>query len=277
MRLAGALPLTAIACASLAVAVAGCGGGDAGGTAMRPTVTFGVAPDGQVSGPARVGGGVVTVRLSNGAKGEVDLQLARITGDRSDREVRDAVAAGNEGRIAPWLRLEGGVGATPPGTTAVATQSLPAGRYVAVNTAEQDEPSIARFTVVGASAAPLPRADVTVVARDYRFGVSGPMTTGSNVVRFENAGAQPHHMIVLPLLPGKTAADVRRFVASDGSGRPPFSEDGVGTAVLDGGRSQVTGLRLAKPGKYAVVCFIADRQGGPPHAAMGMVSELTVR
>ena len=31
-----------------------------------------------------------------------------------------------------------------------------------------------------------------------------------------------------------------------------------------------------KKGKYALVCFIPDRQGGPPHVAKGMVSEATV-
>jgi hypothetical protein len=34
------------------------------------------------------------------------------------------------------------------------------------------------------------------------------------------------------------------------------------TAVLDGGTTQVTDLRLNK-GKYALVCFIQDRKGGP--------------
>ncbi len=34
---------------------------------------------------------------------------------------------------------------------------------------------------------------------------------------------------------------------------------------------------LTKSGKYAALCFIPDRQGGPPHVAKGMVSELTVK
>ncbi len=31
-----------------------------------------------------------------------------------------------------------------------------------------------------------------------------------------------------------------------------------------------------KPGKYAVVCFIQDREGGKPHVAQGMIDELTI-
>jgi hypothetical protein len=46
--------------------------------------------------------------------------------------------------------------------------------------------------------------------------------------------------------------------------------------VIDGGESQVIDLQLKK-GNYALVCFIQDRKGGPPHAAKGMVSEADVR
>jgi hypothetical protein len=28
-----------------------------------------------------------------------------------------------------------------------------------------------------------------------------------------------------------------------------------------------------KRGKYALVCFVPDRKGGPPHAFKGMISE----
>ena len=31
-----------------------------------------------------------------------------------------------------------------------------------------------------------------------------------------------------------------------------------------------------KAGKYAFVCFISDRAGGPPHVAKGMINEVVV-
>jgi hypothetical protein len=34
---------------------------------------------------------------------------------------------------------------------------------------------------------------------------------------------------------------------------------------------------LEKPGKYALLCFVSDRKGGPPHVAQGMLAEITVR
>lgn len=40
---------------------------------------------------------------------------------------------------------------------------------------------------------------------------------------------------------------------------------------------QITELDLARKGKYALLCFVSDRKGGPPHVAKGMVAEVTVR
>ncbi len=72
-----------------------------------------------------------------------------------------------------------------------------------------------------------------------------------------------------------TAADVERFFKTE-KGKPPLSEEGgASTAVIEGGEGQTVALDL-KPGRYAFYCFITDRQGGPPHALKGMVSEIEV-
>jgi hypothetical protein len=47
------------------------------------------------------------------------------------------------------------------------------------------------------------------------------------------------------------------------------------TAALEGGDSQIAELNLTS-GKYAFICFISNRGGGPPHAAMGMIKEVVV-
>ena len=75
---------------------------------------------------------------------------------------------------------------------------------------------------------------------------------------------------------GATLGDVRRFFKTE-KGKPPFSEKGgFDTAVSEGARKQVINLNLKK-GKYALVCFVPDRQGGPPHVAKGMISGATVK
>ncbi len=69
---------------------------------------------------------------------------------------------------------------------------------------------------------------------------------------------------------------MERTIKSE-KGQPPIEEEGTqNTAVLEGGEGQVVTLDL-KPGRYALLCFISDRQGGPPHAVKGMVDEIEVK
>lgn len=84
-------------------------------------------------------------------------------------------------------------------------------------------------------------------------------------------------MVAAPIKQGKTIADVRKFIKTE-KGEEPIDEKGtVDTPVLEGGGSQVAQLNLKKKGKYALLCFVPDRKGGPPHVAKGMISEATVR
>ena len=46
--------------------------------------------------------------------------------------------------------------------------------------------------------------------------------------------------------------------------------------MLDGGDEAGARSSNLKKGSYALLCFIPDRQGGPPHVAKGMVSEAKV-
>ncbi len=86
-------------------------------------------------------------------------------------------------------------------------------------------------------------------------------------------------MIAFPYNKGTTLADVKKAFKEQGepSGPPPLDFENItGTAVLEGGTKQVAELEL-KRGKYALVCFVSDRKGGPPHVAKGMVVEATVK
>lgn len=194
-----------------------------------------------------------------------------------------------EGKPIPsWFRAAGGVAGVAPGQTASSTQRLPAGTYYAMDTGSPEgedggEPYVARGAIAkidvraDGNDGQLPRADATVTARDYSFQASG-LRAGTARVRFRNAGKEPHHLLAVPMRPGATIAEVREFAREENSrGEPPvdFRRES-GTVVLDGGTEQVVDLKLGK-GKYALLCFITDRAGGPPHVAKGMVSEATVR
>ena len=165
------------------------------------------------------------------------------------------------------------------------TQVLEPGTYYLVDTeGGGDGPSnatrggVAKLDVTGDGGGELPATDARIVADEYSFESSG-IEAGENRLTFDNVGDELHHAIAFPLRKGATFAEAKEALASEEppQGPPPVDfENLVGTAVLDGGEAQVAELEF-RPGKYALVCFIADRAGGPPHVAMGMISELDVR
>ena len=227
--------------------------------------------------PASAEAGLTKITVKNTGKKPGGAQLVRVTGNQTAEEVAKAGTAwGDRNKALPdWLKLEGGVGNTKPGQTGTVTQNLAPGKYYALDIESNKS---APLQVTGSGGGSQPTAGPRVEAVDYSFKATG-LKTGKQTVLFDNKGKQPHFIVALPINPGKTIADVRKVAASEGepSGPPPFDEKaGVNTAVLDSGGKQAVQLDLKKKGKYALMCFIPDRQGGPPHVAKGMVSEATV-
>jgi hypothetical protein len=68
---------------------------------------------------------------------------------------------------------------------------------------------------------------------------------------------------------------VREFAKTQKGENPLIEKGATGTGLLDGGRSQAVDLNLPK-GNIALICFVSDREGGPPHVAKGMLSGATV-
>jgi plastocyanin len=269
----------------VAFGVAACGDDDDDGSGSE-TQTLSVSVDaaGKITGLKSVEAGVVELDFKNNAKVPYDLQLVKVDGNQTGADVLKVTNEGEEGSAIPgWLHGTGGVGTIPPGQSASATQVLEPGRYHAL--AEPDtegeggpKPTTAALEVTGeAGDAKLPATDARIEAIEYSFKTSG-LKSGSNEITFANTGKELHHVIGAPIQPGKTLADARKFFSSDEepSGPPPVDfEKGFSTVVLDGGTEQVTTLNLQK-GKYAFVCFLPDRAGGPPHIAKGMITEVDV-
>lgn len=102
---------------------------------------------------------------------------------------------------------------------------------------------------------------------------------GRNTILFDNRSEEIHHALLVPILGDTTIEEVGEALASEGppSGPPPVDfENAVITSVLDGKTKEVTELEL-KAARYALLCFVSDREGGDPHIAQGMIEEVTVR
>jgi hypothetical protein len=231
----------------------------------------------KMSAPKSVAGGVLRIEFTNSAAGEHDhgAQLGYVDEGHTPQEgLRAAAAWGEEGKALPgWVHLAGGVGSTAPGATRSVTQELPAGRYFAVDI---ESGASAYFSVSGAGGGTeLPSAPGRIATPEYKFEASG-LEDGTNRVLIDNVGAEPHIVSGARLKPGKTIEDVREFFRTEKGEEPIVEGEDFDTAILDGGVKQVVEI-AATPGEYALLCFVPDRKGGPPHFAKGMISPATVR
>jgi plastocyanin len=237
----------------------------------------------RLSVPKSVPAGLVTIELRNTGKAFHEAQLIRLDQGHTPQDAMKVIAA--EGAPAPgWIHAAGGTGPAPPGGTRSATQRLRPGNYIVYDAPFQNEGQglkfgVASFTVEGEAddGAELPAAAAKIEAYEYGFRASG-LTAGKNTIEFANTGMEAHHVIAVPYGPGATLAEVRKAFRREGGAEPPLDfENTFYTARIAGGTKQITELALDKPGKYALLCFVSDRKGGPPHVAQGMIAEITVR
>lgn len=234
------------------------------GSAKQPTFSV----------PASVPGGVVNIDFTNSAKGAHGAQLIRAEAGHTPQEALAAAGAWAEKgkRLPDWALVTGGVAEVPSGKSASVTQELAPGKYMVVDI---DTDASAEFEVSGQSGQGELAADGgTISATEYAFESEG-LKAGKGRVLFENAGGEPHFLAAAPIKPGKTLADVRKWLKTEKGPSPIEEGDELNTAVLEGGSRQSVELDL-KAGKYVMLCFVPDRAGGPPHAFKGMVSEAVV-
>jgi len=282
----------ALVALTAALTITACGDdADRGEPAKSQKLAIEVTPHGEdgfrLSAPASVRAGVVEISLRSPA-GETthDAQVVRVEGDHTVDEVVAAVA--RVGAPMPrWLIPAGGVGQTGGGAVGRTVQRLEPGKYYILDTDEPEGDRVKSYAETGATAAlevtgdpvagELPKTDAKITAKDYAFAVSG-LKAGKNEIEFANAGKQPHHLMAFPYRTGATLNDVKTFFTEEGNGSGPPPLDFAGatrTATLDSGDKQFVELDLER-GKYAFVCFISDREGGPPHAVNGMIVEAAV-
>jgi hypothetical protein len=250
-----------------------------------PVIAIAVTESGSrmvLDAPATIEPGLVELQLSNRGRELHTAQLLRVEGDHPRHEVLAAYEGAAMGKpVSDWLFATGGVGIAEPGGKSSVVQRLVPGNYWIVDDAGEDRSNfeaggLARLVVAGErrSGVEAPSAGASVVATEYAFEADG-LRAGKGKVRFVNAGAEPHHLLAMPILPGKTVDDVTEALKANQ--RPPVKVDEeTASTVIEGGEELLLDVEL-EPGRYALLCFIADRAGGPPHAFQGMVEEAVVR
>ena len=281
-------PVASALLVAASVGLAGCGDhvGNKQAAVLPTKLAITASEEGKrlhLSVPKSVRAGLVTVELTNTGRAFHEAQLIRLESGHTPEDALKVIAA--EGAPSPgWIHVAGGTGPAPPGGKRSATQRLRPGNYIAYDAPFQNEGQglkfgLASFKVEGKAdnSGKLPKAVAKIEAYEYGFKASG-LSVGKNTIEFSNTGAEPHHVIAVPYKPGATLAQVRNAFRRTGGADPPLDfADVAYTARIDGGTKQITQLDLAKRGKYALLCFVSDRTGGPPHVAKGMIAEITVR
>ena len=269
-------PYLALLLAALAFGLTACGDDDDDdGGGAQPQAFVVEANEEGVTAPQTVEPGAIEIRFSNTGKRDHSAQVIAMDGHTPEETLKAGEAWGEGGGELPeWVRFLGGVGTTKGGGAGTAVVDLEPGEYAVFDIDSDADDAFATFTVEGDEGDGLPETDKSVEAVEYSFTAEG-LTTGSQSVAFENAGEEPHHLVGAPLLPGKTEADLEKFVQTE-KGAPPIDESkSFNTAIVSGGESSVVDLRL-ESGDYAFLCFIPDRAGGPPHVTKGMATVVTI-
>ena len=123
-------------------------------------------------------------------------------------------------------------------------------------------------------APPGPPVAVRVTASEYAFQMPDTMTAGPTTFTLANTGTELHHLQIIRLEEGKTAADL----AALQPGTPaPWMVLVGGPNPAPGGREIVATVDLA-PGNYVAICFIPSPPPGDlkPHFMKGMIRPFTV-
>jgi hypothetical protein len=265
-----------------AFALVACGDSDDDSDQKLSVTLSGDGKAAKFTTPESAEAGVAEITFTNNSDETADMQLIRVEGDHSAAEVIQGLGKAIEGApFEDWFFGGGGIGETKTGQSATVTQVLEPGTYYAFNT-ETDgppDPSAAgRIDVTGETSDEELEADSVVTAEDaddeYSFAADG-LEAGKHEILFENAGEQPHHLLISPIKGDATAEEVETAFKEE-KGPPPLEEKGSqSTAVIEGGEGQLVTVDLS-PGRYAFYCFITDRDGGKPHALKGMVDEFEV-
>jgi hypothetical protein len=285
---------------ALCVAVVACGGDD---NDSSPTATPGSgasassvqiaetkfnASDFAYNAPSSINGGLVRLTMTNTGQEPHQANVLKLNDGVTDAQFQTALQNPDPSAVFSVGTFTGGPNTIDPGATSSVTVNMGAGRYALLCFVSGDDgvPHFAKgmVEVVNVSApagatAKEPDARETYKLADFSILGADTLSAGKNTVKVENDGPQTHELTVLKL-DGISFDQAKALITSDeeppaGSGPPPVTDMG-GLGAITKGISGWADLDLTA-GTYAFVCFIPDATTGQPHAALGMLKEVTVK
>lgn len=234
--------------------------------------------------PAEIPAGLTNLRMVNSGKEHHHATLIKLDSGKTFEDLMNGMKAMKPGTPPPgWVIPAGGPNAVGSGATSALTMVLEPGNYAIVCFIPDPKgvPHVAHGMTKALTVTPNananmtePTADITVTMSDYKFDFSQPLTAGKHTLKLVTAPGQPHEFTFFKLPPGKTAADIPKYVEAGMKGEPPAMPIG-GVGGVAAGRASYYTVDLT-PGDYAIVCFLEDAGDGKPHFAHGMIQQVTV-
>jgi hypothetical protein len=226
-----------------------------------------------------------------------EFVVLKLTGGKTPQDViNDAKKKGADAED-DWIHVADSGDPLDTGGSTVVTMDLAPGKYVATcwQTGKagggSGPPHVAIGMIAPFTASTSATASTTQPQQDYHNFVKNftyhgmPKTVPANtpiMVSFTNkeSFAIQHEFVVLKLTGGKTAQDVIKDAKKKG---PDAEDDWIHVAdsgdPLDTASSTVVKMDLP-PGNYVATCWQTGKAGGgsgPPHVAIGMITEFTAK
>ena len=280
MVAAAATMLVSAACAKNDAAPADTSVSAAPAAPATPNMVTFTAKEFSFDGPDTIPAGLTMFHLNASGKELHHVQLIKLEEGKTFTDFQASAKA--PGPPPAWAVPYGGVNPPAPGGMAIATQVMEPGNYAVVCFVEGPDhvPHIAKGMMKGLTVAATPNAnmaeptaDVTMTLNDYSFTMSKPLAAGRQMIKVENAAAQPHEIVLVQLAPGKTIQDVAKW-ASEMKGPPPGKPIGGIPAFVKGKNTYFEAS--LEPGEYGMICFVPDSKDGKPHFAHGMMQQIKV-
>jgi hypothetical protein len=297
---AGVAPKRMFAAALVVVALAAACAQEGGG---RPTILDVTAVDfGFQGAPEEIDGGVVDLTFTNAGDATHEFGVINAEGV-STTDFKEGLSAVVEGKPFPEFMDRGAaVFEADPGEEKSTSFTLPEGDYF-LFCALTDEPGgdgedqpqgknhmdlgmLQPLRVTDANERELDADAGAFVAKDYSFELPTSLEPGQKTYVFRNDGpVQWHHMELMVFPEGTSEAEAIETFAKLGEleqGEPPpeglvMPEEAASAGVFSPGLGQTIDLDLQAGRTYLALCFISDKEGGPPHAfGHKMVKAFTV-
>ena len=252
-------------------------------TAAANEVTI-TATEYKFDAPAEIPAGLTNFRMVDSGKELHHATLIKLEEGKTFDDLMAGMKAMKPGTPPPgWVVPAGGPNAAVPGGTSALTMVMEPGNYAIVCFIPDAKgvPHVAHGMAKALTVTPNatanttePTADITVTLSDYKFDFSAPLTAGKHTLKLVTAPGQPHEFTFFKLMPGKTAADIPKYVETGMKGAPPAMALG-GVAGVAAGKASFYTVDL-EPGEYAVVCFLEDAKDGKPHFVHGMIQQIKI-